>query len=165
MGNKAEFGKILLAVARAVERMQRDQVCCGDLTLQQFDTLKRISTAERSTLGSVAQHLEIDLSTASRNLTRLEKQGYVSKVRDESDARTVILRLTTKGKRALSTLSCDERDAFAAVYDRISAAKRADVAAGLSVLAEALDGTQEPSAVGCCPTPEGQNVRRPKSYS
>jgi DNA-binding MarR family transcriptional regulator len=146
MGTKAQFGKALLVVARAVDKVQRDQVCCGDLTLQQFETLKRISTADKSTLGSVAQDLEIDLSTASRNLTRLEKQGYVSKVRDESDARTVILRLTTKGKRALSTLSCDERGAFAAVYDRISPDRRAEVTASLAALAEALGETQAPSA-------------------
>jgi DNA-binding MarR family transcriptional regulator len=160
MGNKAQFGKVLLSVARAVDRMQRDEICCGDLTLQQFATLKRISTADRTTLGSVAQDLEIDLSTASRNLTRLEKQGYVSKVRDEADARAVILRLTTKGKRALSTLSCDERDAFAAVYDRISSAKRAEVIAGLTALAEALDGTRVPTPETCCPTPDGRSVRR-----
>lgn len=160
MGNKAQFGKVLLSVARAVDKVQRDQVCCGDLTLQQFETLKRISTADKSTLGSVAQDLEIDLSTASRNLTRLEKQGYVSKVRDESDARTVILRLTTKGNRALSTLSCDERDAFAAVYDRISPGKRAEVTASLAVLAEALDGTQDASTDECCPKPEEQSPRR-----
>jgi DNA-binding MarR family transcriptional regulator len=139
MGNKARFGKVLLSVARAVDRIQRDEICCGDLTLQQFETLKRISTAERSTLGSVAHELEIDLSTASRNLTRLEKQGYVSKMRDESDARTVVLRLTTKGKRALSTLSCDERDALVAAYDRIPAIRRGKVIAALSLLAEALE--------------------------
>src|SRR6202142_3745492 len=109
MGNKADFGRVLLSVGRALEHMQRDQVCCGDLTLQQFDTLKRISTVERTTLGSIAADLGIDLSTASRNLTRLDKQGYVSKARDESDARTVLLRLTTKGKRGLSTPSWDER--------------------------------------------------------
>jgi len=160
MGNKAQFGKVLLSVARAVDRMQRDEICCGDLTLQQFDTLKRISTADRTTLGSVAQDLEIDLSTASRNLTRLEKQGYVSKVRDHSDARTVILRLTPKGKRALSTLSCDERDAFAAVHDRIPANRRAEVIAGLTVLAEAIEETQAPTADACCPTPEGRTNRR-----
>jgi DNA-binding MarR family transcriptional regulator len=161
MGNRAQFGKVLLSVVRAVDRMQRDEICCGDLTLQQFDTLKRISTAERSTLGSVAQELEIDLSTASRNLTRLEKQGYVSKDRDASDARTVILRLTPRGKRALSTLSCDERDALAAVYDRISAGRRAEVIAGLAVLTEALEKTRRPSSEdACCPPSEGQTIRR-----
>jgi DNA-binding MarR family transcriptional regulator len=160
MGNKVQFGKILLSVARAVERVQRDRVCCGDLTLQQFDTLKRISTAERSTLGSVAQELEIDLSTASRNLTRLEKQGYVSKLRDQSDARTLVLRLTGKGKRALSTLSCDEREAFAAVYDRISAADRATVLEGLAVLAGALNETEDSPATECCPPAARQDARR-----
>ncbi len=160
MGNKAQFGKVLLAVARAVERVQRDEICCGDLTLQQFETLRRISMAERSTLGSVAQELEIELSTASRNLTRLEKQGYVSKVRDESDARTVILRLTTKGRRALSSLSCDERNAFAAVYDRIPAPGRTAVLEGLIVLASALDEPEGSSARECCPPSAKSDARR-----
>lgn len=165
MGNKTELGKILLSVARSVERVQREQVCCGDLTLQQFDTLKRMATNERNTLGTIAQDLEIDLSTASRNLTRLEKQGYVSKLRDEADARTVILRLTKKGQRALSTLSCDERDAFAAVYDRLPAAKRAAVLEGLAVLSDALDGVQDRSAAECCPPTAGQDVRRSRGVS
>jgi DNA-binding MarR family transcriptional regulator len=164
MRNKAEFSKVLLSVARAVERVQRDEVCCGDLTLQQFDTLKRIATAERTTLGSIAADLGIDLSTASRNLTRLEKQGYVSKVRPESDARTVILRLTKKGARALSTLSCDERDSFGAVYYRIPAAQRAAVIEGLSVLSEVLNAAESLPADECCPPPK-QEARRPKGYS
>ena len=66
----------------------------------------------------------------------------------------MILRLTAKGKRALTTLSCDERDAFAGVYDCIGAAKRAEVTASLTVLAEALDGTQGPSSEACCATEE-----------
>jgi DNA-binding MarR family transcriptional regulator len=164
MGNRAEFSKVLLSVSRAVDRVQRDDVCCGDLTLQQFDTLKRIPTTEKKTLGSIAADLGIDLSTASRNLTRLEKQGYVSKVRDESDARTVILRLTKKGARALSTLSCDERDTFGAVFDRIPAAKRAAVIAGLSVLSDVLNDAESPPAAECCPPPKPE-AHRPKGYS
>jgi DNA-binding MarR family transcriptional regulator len=71
----------------------------------------------------------------------------------------VILRLTPRGKRALSTLSCDERDALAAVYDRISAGRRAEVIAALTVVAEALDETRAPAAEDCCPTPRGSRVR------
>ena len=150
MGNKAEFSKSLLAVTRAVKRLERDEVCCGDLTLQQYETMRRLANLEQATLGAIAADLGIDLSTASRNLTRLERQGYVSKVRQDTDARTVILRLTKKGERALSTLACDEKETFAVVYDRIPVANRATVIAGLAVLSGVLEGTAESDA-GCCP--------------
>ena len=76
------------------------------------------------------------------------------------DARTVILRLTTKGKRVLSTLSCDERDAFAAVYERIPAPDRTAVLEGLTVLASALDETDGSSARECCPPSAKPDARR-----
>lgn len=159
MGNKAEFGKTLVTVARAVKRLERDEVCCGDLTLQQYETLRRLSNLEDATLGVIAADLGIDLSTASRNLSRLERQGYVSKMRPQADARTVILQLTRKGARALSTLWCDEQETFAAVYDRIPAASRATVLAGLSVLATVLEESGA-CGVDCCPPVPSARRRR-----
>ena len=164
MGNKAQFGTLLLGVVRSVSRLEREQVCCGELTFQQFDTLKRIATGDKPTLGSVAAELGIDLSTASRNLTRLERAGFVSKVRDEGDARSVIIRLTRKGKTALSTMSCDERDAFTAIYDRLPTEQRGPVIECLSLLSEALEGNS-PLDAECCPPPAKQRPGRVKSAS
>jgi DNA-binding MarR family transcriptional regulator len=148
MGNRATFGSLLVQLARVVSRIERDEVCCGDLTFQQFETLRRIERAPKVTLSSLAVDLQIDQSTASRNLALLERGGYLSKARHEADARSVIVELTRKGRTALSSLSCDERDAFAELHDRIPAAQRASVLAALAVLSEAL---AEPTAAACCP--------------
>lgn len=148
MGNRATFGSRLVQLARVVSRIERDEVCCGDLTFQQFETLRRIERAPKVTLSSLAAELQIDQSTASRNLALLERGGYLSKARHEADARSVIVELTRKGRTVLTSLSCDERDAFSELYDRIPAAQRAPVVAALAALSEALG---EPAAAACCP--------------
>jgi len=154
MGNRATFGSLLVQLARIVTRIERDQVCCGDLTFQQFETLRRIEGASKLTLSSLADSLHIDQSTASRNLVRLERDGYLSKARDEVDGRSVNIELTRKGRAALASMSCDERDAFAELYDRIPAGARASVVASLAVLTEAL---AEPTTTACCtPEPRGR---------
>jgi DNA-binding MarR family transcriptional regulator len=160
MGNKtgsgATFGSLLVEVARVVTRIERDDVCCGDLTFQQFETLRRIEGASKLTLSSLADVLHIDQSTASRNLVRLERQGYLSKARHEADGRSVNIELTRKGRAALASMSCDERDAFAELYERIPAGARGSVVAALAVLTEAL---AEPTTTACCsPGPKRRTV-------
>jgi DNA-binding MarR family transcriptional regulator len=148
MGNRATFGSLLVQLARVVSRIERDEVCCGDLTFQQFETLRRVEGASKVSLSSLAAALHIDQSTASRNLVRLEREGYLSKVRDEADARSVVIELTRKGRAALSNMSCDERDTFAELYDRIPADQRTSIVASLAVLTEAL---ADPTVAACCP--------------
>lgn len=147
MGKRAAFGSVLVRLARVVSRIERDEVCCGDLTFQQFETLRRVADASQVSLSSLAAELHIDQSTASRNLVRLERDGYLSKVRDEADARAVVIELTRKGRAALSSLSCDERDTFAELYDRIPADRRASIVASLETLVEAL---ADPPVAACC---------------
>jgi DNA-binding MarR family transcriptional regulator len=154
--NRATFGSLLVELTRIVSRIERDEVCCGDLTFQQFETLRRIEGAPRLTLSSLAAELHIDQSTASRNLVRLERDGYLSKARDGADGRSVNIELTRKGRTALSSLSCDERDAFAELYDRLPASQRGAVVASLKVLTEAL---AKPGIAACCePEPKRRTM-------
>lgn len=146
-----QFGALLAKVARAVARLERDEVCCGELTFQQFETMRRIKDSERATLTSVAADLGIDASTASRNLGRLEASGYVAKRRDPEDSRAAIVQLTRKGERALDGMSCQERDAFAALFFRISPDRRTPIVSSLEALHEHL---QQEAWRSTRPTPE-----------
>ena len=148
MGNKALFGVLVGELVRGVSRLHRDEVCCGDLTSQQFETLRKVEAAGQVNLTAMAAALGIDPSTASRNLARLQRHGYLSKTRHGVDARSIVVELTRKGRTALSTLSCDERDVFAELYERIPPPERATVIASLSVLTDALGSD---AAAGCCP--------------
>jgi DNA-binding MarR family transcriptional regulator len=152
MGNRAQFGALAGKLVRALSRLEREQVCCGDLTFQQFQTLRSIEEAGRVNLSSLSAALGIDQSTASRNLARLERDGYLSKARHDGDARSIVVELTRQGRSALATLCCDERDTFAGIYERIPAGQRASVLASLAVIAQAIP--PDDAATCCAPEPQ-----------
>jgi len=139
---------IRTATARArVGRLERDVVCC-DVTLQQFDTMRLIGEGARLS-NDLAQALGIDLSTASRNLAKLEAGGYVERVAVAEDGRAVANRLTRKGKRCLESLVCDERLVLGALLGRLPPDQR-DAAVGvLTDLAAAVDAEVDARSASC----------------
>src|SRR3954469_21206028 len=136
MSQQRRFAELLSQVARDITLRQASDVCCGDLTLEQFQTLRAIvgstpgaasasaPASDQRSMGSLSTQLRVDLSTMSRNVTVLERNGYLSRARSADDARVVHVRLTPKGKRALETLRCGERDVLGDVYRELPAARR-----------------------------------------
>ena len=50
----ARFAALASKVARGIARLEREEVCCGDLTLQQFETLRVLQGEGPLTLGAAA---------------------------------------------------------------------------------------------------------------
>lgn len=148
---RATFPTLARQVARGLSRLERDRICCGDITLQQYDTLRALHERAALPTSDVATTLGIDLSTASRNLAVLEKNGYLTRARGEGDARQIVNKLTRKGSRCISSLCCDERTVFDAVYEKIPASKRAAVLSALEALSRALTDADESASAPCCP--------------
>src|SRR5580692_1517065 len=150
MAEEARFGELLSQVARAITRRQASDVCCGDLTLEQFQTLRAVSGADQPSLGSLSASLRLDPSTMSRNVALLERNGYLQRARSAEDGRVVRVRLTAKGERALESLRCDERDVFKDAYERLPAAERSKVVRALETLSNCLE-VGDDGARACCP--------------
>jgi DNA-binding MarR family transcriptional regulator len=150
MVEETRFGELLSQVARAITRRQASDVCCGDLTLEQFQTLQAVSAADRPSLGSLSTSLRVDPSTTSRNVARLERNGYLRRARGAEDGRVVLVRLTAKGSRALESLRCDERDVFQDAYGRLPVGERSKVVQALETLSSCLDARDD-RARACCP--------------
>jgi DNA-binding MarR family transcriptional regulator len=150
MAQGHRFAELLSGVAREITLRQASDVCCGDLTLEQFQTLRAVSASDQLTIGSLSAVLRVDLSTMSRNVTVLERNGYLLRSRSSDDGRIVHVGITAKGKRALETLSCEERDVLKDVYERLPPAERPKVVKALEVLRTCLE---EDGSVGapCCP--------------
>jgi DNA-binding MarR family transcriptional regulator len=152
MAREDRFAELLSRVAREVTRRQASEVCCGELTLEQFQTLRAVSTSERVSMGSLSAQLHVDLSTMSRNVTLLERNGYLLRARAADDGRIVEVKLTGKGERALHTLRCGERDILGGVYDRLSRSDRPAIVKALETLSDCL-GEPVDGAACCAPTP------------
>ncbi|HEX3696344.1 MAG TPA: MarR family winged helix-turn-helix transcriptional regulator [Polyangia bacterium] len=158
MAEKDRFAELLSEVARDVTRRQTSEVCCGTLTLEQYRTLQAISRADQASIGSLSTALGVDLSTMSRNTSVLERDGYITRARSENDGRVVHVKLLAKGRRALETLRCSERDLLSDVYQGLSASERPKVMKALEALRECL-GRKVADAEPCCsPAPAGKNA-------
>ena len=144
------FAELLSQVAREITLRQSSDVCCRDLTLEQFQTLRAVRESDQPSIGSLSAALRVDLSTMSRNVTVLERNGYLSRSRSAEDGRVVHVGITPKGKRALESLRCDERDVLAGVYERLPAHERPKVVKALEALRTCLE-RPEGAAAACCP--------------
>jgi DNA-binding MarR family transcriptional regulator len=127
------------------------------LTLEQFQTLRTIDAATDRSMGALSQSVRVDLSTMSRNVSVLEREGYVTRSRHPEDSRVVTVALSSRGKQALETLCCDEEDVMAKLYQRLPAARRPGVLEALELLRAALEANAGGAA--CC-APDDTPSRR-----
>jgi DNA-binding MarR family transcriptional regulator len=150
MPQERRFAELLSQVAREITLRQAADVCCGELTLEQFQTLQAVSAADSLSIGALSARLRVALSTMSRNVSVLERNGYLLRARSAEDGRIVHVSISPKGKRALESLRCDERDVFADVYQRLPAGDRPRVITALEVLRTCLDASNG-AGDACCP--------------
>ena len=151
MAQGDRFTELLSQVAREITLRQASEVCCGDVTLEQFQTLRAVAASDQLSIGALSAQLRVDLSTMSRIVTVLEKNGYLLRARSSEDGRIVHVRITPKGKRALETLRCDERDVLKDVYERVPVGERPKVVRALEVLRTCLDDSNASDAACCAP--------------
>ena len=133
------FAKAVSSISRRVYKLQTTDICCGNLTREQFETLRTIEASRDPSMGTLSSLLGVDLSTMSRNISVLERERYVSRVRSEEDSRFVTVALTSRGRNALKTLRCDEQDVMAKVFRRLPATHRAAIVEALETVQAALD--------------------------
>lgn len=66
------------------------------LSMSEVHVLEAILKTEMPTMGAVAKRLRITMGTLTTAINTLVKKGYVTRFKDPSDKRKVILKLTSK---------------------------------------------------------------------
>ena len=141
MADQDRFARALLAVARGLGRIARERARTGDVTPQQAETLQLIAERGALSTSTLATLLGIDPSTASRNLSGLERSGLIARQKGSDDGRQTDVRLTPRGRRAAQSVGTGATSAFASLLDRVPRADRARVMDALDILVKVLDGT------------------------
>ena len=120
-------------------RHLRDDETGKSLSPRLGSILDHLDTQPPLTLSSLAKHLDVTQSTVSLQVDKLQRAGYVLRLRDTQDRRRVSVVLTPRGKRIKEQNSVLDRDL---VREMISLLRPGDVQAalsGLDLLAEAAD--------------------------
>src|SRR5690242_4546943 len=140
MADQDRFARAVQVVARGLGRISRERARAGEVTPQQAETLQLIAERGAVSTSSLALTLGIDPSTASRNLSGLEKAGFITRKKGADDGRQTDVRLTPRGKRTADAVAAESQQAFLALMDRLPRTDRQRITDAVEVLAKALDG-------------------------
>jgi DNA-binding MarR family transcriptional regulator len=125
-----EFAELVAASARSARQRERlikaARVPLTDANLVALRTVERHGPIAAS---AVARRLDVDQSTASRQLRPLEEHGLIRRATDPDDRRVAWLTTTAKGRALLERVDEVVRNDFAVALDDWEPADRAALAA------------------------------------
>jgi DNA-binding MarR family transcriptional regulator len=118
-------------------RHVRDPDSTGLLSRHQASVLDHLDEIDPTTVNELARHMGVTAATMSLALDRLERKGYVVRLRDVADRRRVHVRLTSAGVRIRDATSVLDPSRVEALLARMSGDDRDAAVRGLALLADA----------------------------
>ena len=118
-------------------RHVRDPDSTGLLSRHQASVLDHLDEIDPTTVNELARHMGVTAATMSLALDRLERKGYVVRLRDVADRRRVHVRLTSAGVRIREATSVLDPSRVEALLARMSGDDRDAAVRGLALLADA----------------------------
>ncbi|MGE4298456.1 MAG: MarR family winged helix-turn-helix transcriptional regulator [Desulfovibrionaceae bacterium] len=112
--------------------------CCENLTMPEFIALDKVSTTYHCAVQDVGYSLGFTKSGATRIVNRLEKKGYVQKIKSHEDARVCCVEMTASGERVLSSANSRYMEQFHVIAAKMPGYTVADIVKLLTAMATAL---------------------------
>jgi DNA-binding MarR family transcriptional regulator len=142
---KASIGEAMTAVMTLYPRIYfachtrhvRDPQTQRLLSRHQASILDHLDEIEPTTVMEMATHMAVTPATMSIAIDRLEKKGYVVRIKDAKDRRRVNVRLTSAGVRVREASSVLDASRVEALVARLTDEERARAIEGLGLLAHA----------------------------
>ena len=151
-----EFNKLVgdfLKKAIALDRMEK--VCYG-VTLSQCHLLESLNRKGLKTMQELSRDLNIKVSTLTRNLDILAREGIITRTRGEQDRRQVYVQLTEAGLDLQKKLEKCSLAFTGEILSRIPQSRRAYVFESFQILNNVIQ-----DLMGNCFTPDA--IRKEKS--
>ena len=112
----------------------------GTVNLTQLRALAAVEDAGPCTLRTLAEQLQISMSSASRLVDRLAADGLIHRRQSEVSRRELALRVTPRGRRLLRRYEATRRAVFADMLKDVSLREARTLLRGLLVVQRQLDG-------------------------
>jgi DNA-binding MarR family transcriptional regulator len=118
-------------------RHVKDPLTQRQLSRHQASVLDHLDEQDAMTLNGLARHMGVTAGTMSLTIDRLERKGYVARLRDAADRRRVNVRLTAAGVRVRDASSVLDVALVESLMARLDDADRTAAIRGLALLADA----------------------------
>jgi DNA-binding MarR family transcriptional regulator len=137
----------VVAFYRMFAMLERDQVCCGTVTVAQCAVLQTLleGTWDASTLAS---HARVTKGAMTRLLDGLELRGFVDRHQDPDDGRRWLIELTATGTKEAKRLAGMTENAVALIMSRMPKDMRKPALAMIAELRKAAEEVRD--QIDCC---------------
>jgi DNA-binding MarR family transcriptional regulator len=134
------FSSALLEFLHATRRMRGRIGDEGELSLSQYHLLEPLIDDERLATCELALAAGVSAPTATRMLSRLEREGLVARAPCVADRRVVHVALTDDGRERVLAKRARGDARRAEIFASLSAGERREAARLLERLAAAVEG-------------------------
>jgi DNA-binding MarR family transcriptional regulator len=116
------FSRELVQLVRGLRELHSAVTAASPLAVDTSSAavLARLGELGPLRLSTLAAALCLDISTVSRQVPVLERQGWVTRKRDPEDQRAQLLQLTDAGRAVLEGVRRSRAEAFAAQLHRFN---------------------------------------------
>ncbi len=138
----------VVAFCRMFAMLERDQVCCGTVTVAQCVVLQTLleGTWDASTLAS---HARVTKGAVTRLLDGLESRGFVERHQDADDGRRWLIELTASGTKEAKRLAGMTENAVALIMSRMPRDMRKPAVAMIADLRKAAEEVRDQIDLDC----------------
>ena len=113
-------------------------------SLTEVRVLYELAHHERLTATDLCSALSLDPGYLSRMLDRFKKQGLISRVRSEEDARQSNLSLTAKGRTVFAPLNARADERISALLQKLSPERQRDLVRAMQTISSLLQPEGKP---------------------
>ncbi|MFQ5806705.1 MAG: MarR family winged helix-turn-helix transcriptional regulator [Phycisphaerae bacterium] len=107
--------QLFAELVRRYQFRDRDRICCHGLSVSQCYTLDALDRLGPRTMGELAGHLCLEISTMTRVVDHLVANKLAARVADANDRRVCRVRITGKGRALVSKV----HDGLIAEYEQV----------------------------------------------
>lgn len=130
---------MLRVLIRKLGVLQKGEALCCGVTLSQCHAITELGRVGALSVIELAELLNLDKSTTSRNIDNLVAAGLVIRETDPEDRRYVKLKLSAEGINLYNQINQGMDEYFRNVLSLISQDKRETVSEGLRALLKAVN--------------------------
>ena len=139
---EAEAGRFLRAwlnTRQIIQAANFNRFQRAGLSATQFMTLNQLPAVPGNglSLSALARRLNLRPPTVSKTVESLEKRGLLTREPDLRDRRSVLLKLTRRGRELQNAASGEFRQHMTALFTSLTAEQRSGLITGLESLVEA----------------------------
>jgi len=142
-GLEDQIVMLVRRITRAIDSRSRSLLNDYGLTAPQLAVLQAIAGRNTVSAGSIAREVHLGQPTLTGILDRLEKRGFVQRIRDQYDRRGVNVGITDQGRQILAKTPPLLRDQFRERLRELHEWERTLVLSTLQRVAEMLDAPDE----------------------